>query len=368
MIWRCDLVPQYEAYKEEIHDAIQRVLDSGRYVLATEVEAFELEFAAYIGEDHAISVNSGTDALILALSMCGIDEGDEVITTPFTAIPTYAAIRHAGAKPVFVDIEPDTFLMDLSKVKDAVTERTKAVVPVHLFGNAIDILALREIIGPDIYIVEDCAQAHGAEVRGKKAGTLGDFGAFSFYPTKNLGAYGDGGIILTNNGDAANMIRKKRMYGMINKDEFVFDGINSRLDELQAAILRVKLKYLDIMNKRRSELAGLYREKLPQEFIRPQSFRDEVTSVFHVYCALCASRRDELMAFLEERNIQSNVYYPMPLYRQKAYTSIYSDAPVLPVAEDVSKRIIALPFYPEMQKSLIELVTECIKGFVAGEV
>ncbi|HUU29522.1 MAG TPA: DegT/DnrJ/EryC1/StrS family aminotransferase [archaeon] len=363
MIWRCDLVPQYMAYKKEIHEAINRVLGSGRYILASEVAAFEREFASYIGVEYGIGVNSGTDALILALSMCDIREGDEVITTPFTAIPTYAAIRHAGAKPVFVDIEPDTFLLDLAKVKDAITPRTKAVVPVHLFGNAVDIELLRKIVGRDIFIVEDCAQAHGAEVRGGKAGSLGDFGVFSFYPTKNLGGYGDGGIITTNDSEAADILRKKRVYGMISKDEFIFDGVNSRLDELQAAILRVKLRHLDRMNKRRSELADLYRRHLPEECIRPQVVRRGVKSVHHVYCALCIKLRDELLVFLEKNDIQANVYYPKPLYKQDGYRKVYRKEYNLPVVEEVSKRIIALPFYPEMSEEVLLSVTEKITEF-----
>ncbi|MCE5252284.1 DegT/DnrJ/EryC1/StrS family aminotransferase [bacterium] len=363
MIWRCDLVPQYEAYKEEIQGAITRVLSSGRYTLASEVAAFEREFASYIGTGYAVGVNSGTDALILALEMCDIHEGDEVITTPFTAIPTYSAIRRAGAVPVFVDINPDTFLIDVHRVPDAITKRTKAVVPVHLFGNAVDIKLLRDLIGNDIFIVEDCAQAHGAEVRGKKTGSLGDFGAFSFYPTKNLGGYGDGGLITVNDKETADMLKKKRMYGMINKDEFEFDGINSRLDELQASILRVKLKYLDAMNERRIELASLYERQLPGEFIRPQCASEGVRPVYHVYSARCSSGRDELLAHLESREIQCNVYYPKPLYHQKAYQGMFDRTYNLAHAEETARSIIALPFYSEMSPATIELVAQTIKEF-----
>ena len=364
MIRRCDLIPQYEKYKDEILGAIQRVLSSGRYTLASEVAAFEEEFAAYIGTKYAIGVNSGTDALILSLLACNISDGDEVITTPFTAIPTYAAIRHTGAKPVFVDIEPDTFLMDLTQVENAITSRTKAVLPVHLFGNAVDTEKLREIVGPDIFIVEDCAQAHGAEVRGKKAGSLGNFGAFSFYPTKNLGGYGDGGMITTQTAENEDFLRKKRMYGMINKDEFVMDGINCRLDELQAAILRVKLKYLDEMNRSRSVLDALYREHLPVDFIKPQTVRQGIKSVYHVYSVLCDSRRDELLDFFESKEIQCNVYYPLPLYRQVGYKKVFDNEYYLPNTEYVTQRIIALPFYPEMTNDIIELVADTIKEFL----
>ena len=302
MIWRCDLVPQYKEYQREIHEAMEGVLLSGRYILAENVQAFEREFSEYIGSKYGIGVNSGTDALILALGCFDLKPGDEVILPPFTAIPTYSAVRHSGATSVFVDIDPHTFLMDLDRVKNALTSRTKAIVPVHLFGNAVDIERLRDIVGPDVFILEDCAQSHGAAVRGKKTGVLGDISAFSFYPTKNLGAYGDGGIILTDNKDFAETIRLRRMYGMINKDEFIIDGINSRLDELQAAILRVKLKHLNAMNARRAELAALYASLLDPEYIQPQKVQDGITAVHHVYSVLCRDRRDELIGFLEQRN------------------------------------------------------------------
>lgn len=263
-VWRCDLVPQYEAYAAEINQAITRVLASGVYILGPEVRAFEKQFAAYIGMPEAVGVANATDALTLALVGLGVGPGDEVITTPFTAIPTVSAIKDLGAKPVFVDIDPDTFLMDLALVKKAITPKTRAIMPVHIFGNVVDIDALRAICGGDIPIVEDASQAHGATVRGRKAGAFGDASVFSFYPTKNLGGYGDGGIVLTQSPALADKLRKIRMYGMIDKDTIVCDGVNSRLDELQAAILSVKLKYLDDMNAKRRHLAKRYLEKLPR--------------------------------------------------------------------------------------------------------
>jgi dTDP-4-amino-4,6-dideoxygalactose transaminase len=367
MIWRCDLVPQYLAYQDEINQAIERVLKSGRYVLGENVLAFEREFAAYIGCQYGVGVNSGTDALMLALSCFDLQPGDEVITTPFTAIPTYSAIRHVGAKPVFVDIDPETFLLDLNQVEQVLTKRTKAIVPVHLFGNAVDVGRLREIIGPNIFILEDCAQSHGASVHGKKTGALGDIAAFSFYPTKNLGAYGDGGIILTDNEDFAERVRLRRMYGMINKDEFVMDGINSRLDELQAAILRIKLTHLDEMNARRTELAALYADLLNEKYIRPQAVNTGIHSVYHVYSALCVEKRDALIAFLEKRNIQTNVYYPMPLNRQKGFLAAFKSFTPLPVTENVSRRVIALPFYPEIPEKTIRLIASYIDQFYQSE-
>lgn len=363
MIWRCDLVPQYGAYKDEIDEAIQRVLRSGRYVLGENVTAFEAEFAGYIGCEYGIGVNSGTDALILGLRCLDLRPGDEVITTVFTAIPTYAAIRHVGAKVVFVDIDPDTFLMDLKQVERALGSRTKAVVPVHLFGNAVDIEQLREIVGPNVFILEDCAQSHGAAVRGRKTGSLGDIGAFSFYPTKNLGAYGDGGMVVTNNRKFADTVRLKRMYGMINKDEFIIDGINSRLDELQAAVLRVKLKYLDEMNRCRRHLASIYKAHLSPAHIKAQAVVAGVEAVYHMYSVLCVDRRDALVSYLEQHDIQTNIYYPIPLHKQEGVKSCFEQTKSLPVAEYVSKHIVALPFYPEIREERLIYIAERVNDF-----
>lgn len=364
MIWRCDLVPQYNAYKDEIDEAIQGVLRSGRYVLGENVSAFEAEFAAYIGCEYGIGVNSGTDALMLGLSCLDLQPGDEVITTAFTAIPTYAAIRHVGARVVFVDIDPNTFLMDLKQVERALGSRTKAVVPVHLFGNAVDIEQLREIVGPCVFILEDCAQSHGAAVRGRKTGSLGDIGAFSFYPTKNLGGYGDGGMVVTNNRKFAETVRLKRMYGMINKDEFITDGVNSRLDELQAAVLRVKLKHLDEMNRRRRHLTSIYDAHLSPTYIKPQAATAGVEPVYHLYSVLCVDKRDELVSYLERYNIQTNIYYPLPLHKQKLLVENRSQqSNSLPVAEYVSTHIVALPFYPEIVEDQLVHIAARVNDF-----
>ena len=362
MHWRCDLVPQYLAYQDEIDSAIHRVLSSGRYTLGAEVKCFEDEFASYIGVRHGVGLNSGTDALIMALWCLGVGPGSQVITTPFTAIPTYAAIRHVRAEPVFVDIDPSTLLMDLDRVKSALTDQTRAIIPVHIFGNAVNVMELRSIVGSEIAIVEDAAQAHGACVGGKKVGSMGDVSAFSFYPTKNLGGYGDGGMLLTNNKAIADSAISRRMYGMTDKDHIVESGINSRLDELQAAILRVKLNHLDKMNERRRALDSLYREHLPPQVI-PQHVLSNISSVHHVYCALCSERRDELVAYLEQQEIQTNVYYPLPLYRQPEYTSTYSSHAQLPVVEDICSRVIALPFYPEMEEDLVVKTSLAISNF-----
>lgn len=363
MIWRCDLVPQYERMRSEVDEAVKAVLQSGRYTLADNVRAFEAEFSEYAGCAHGVGVNSGTDALVAVLAALELAPGDEVITTPFTAIPTYAAIRMAGGTPVFADIDPETYLLDPAQVASAVTERTRAVVAVHLFGNVVDVPAIREAVGPDVFILEDCAQAHGARLGGVRAGAMGDASAFSFYPTKNLGGYGDGGMVLTDDSDLAERIRLWRMYGMTDKDHFKVDGVNSRLDEVQAAILRVKLRHLDAMNAARTELAARYAELLDSRKYVPQTVRAGVDSVHHVYSVCCSVDRDALVAELDARSIQTNVYYPLPLYRQRAYVDRYGEAAPLPQAEALCKRIIALPFYPEMEQEVLEAVVETMNGF-----
>lgn len=360
MIWRCDLTPQYLELEAELDAVMKDVLRSGRYVLARQVEAFEREFAAYVGTAHAVGVNSGTDALLMALWAAGLQPGDEVITTPFTAIPTYSALRHMRVTPVFVDLDPDTYLMDLEKVGAAVTAKTRAVMPVHIFGNVIDVPKLRSIVGPEVTIIEDCAQAHGASWRGVQAGAMGQSAAFSFYPTKNLGAYGDGGMITTNDPGVARFIRSRRMYGMISKDEFVEDGINSRLDELQAAILRVKLRHLERMNARRREVAALYRELLDPAAVTPQAVPADAVVNYHVFAATVRDRRDELVAALDRQGIQTNVYYPMPLTRQKGYSGAPFD---LPIAEETCRRIIALPMYPELPHEIVRTVAAAVNDF-----
>jgi dTDP-4-amino-4,6-dideoxygalactose transaminase len=364
MLWRCDLVPQYEEYKKEINEAIEKVMYSGRYTLGENVKSFENDFSDYMGCKYGVGVNSGTDALILALQCFDIKEGDEVITTPFTAIPTYSAIRYVGATPVFVDIDPETFLIDINKIKASITEKTKAVVPVHIFGNVVDIEKLRDIIGPDIFILEDCAQSTGASIRGKKAGSIGDISAFSFYPTKNLGAYGDGGMVLTNNSSWDELMRKRRMYGMKTRDEFIMDGINTRLDEIQAAILSVKLKHLDSMNQVRNNKIKLYKELLNENHYTFQLVKNDVFSVHHVICVKVEGlSRDGLIQYLQDNDIETNIFYPMPLSKQVGYKKYFARQFDLPNCEKVTKKIIALPFYPEMDNSKIEMVCSYLNKY-----
>lgn len=359
MIWRCDLVPQYEAYKEEIDEAIKRVLSSGKYILGEEVKAFEKEFAEYIGSDFAVSVANGTDAITLSLMILGIGKGDEVITTPFTAIPTVSAIIDADATPIFVDVDEKTFLLDLSKVESAITKKTKAIIPVHIFGNSVDITKLRQI-AQGIPIIEDACQAHGSKINGKNVGSFGDFAAFSFYPTKNLGAYGDGGMIVTNNSEFAKKAKLLRMYGMVDYNHIVINGINSRLDELQAAVLRVKLKYLDKMNYQRNKIAKRYINELNSEKFIHQKIENNVYSNYHVFVSRYKGNRSEFINYLDGKGIQTNIYYLMPIYLQEANKNLGLKKGRFPVVEKICDEVIALPMYPELPSETQEYVIKTI--------
>jgi dTDP-4-amino-4,6-dideoxygalactose transaminase len=363
MIWRCDLVPQTEAYRTEILQAIERVLPSGRYILAGECAAFEQEYANYLGAKHCTGVANGTDGLTLALRAFDIGLGDEVITTPYTAIPTASAIIDAGATPVFVDIDPDTFLIDLNQVIKAITNRTRAIMPVHIFGNVVDIPKLRSLLPESIHIIEDAAQSHGSTFRGVQSGTMGDAGVFSFYPTKNLGALGDGGAVVTNCADIDARLRLLRMYGMVDKDTIVCDGVNSRLDEIQAAILRAKLPYLEAMNAARRRIAARYIAELPPDSFTCQSIPGEVVTNWHVFVARYHGDRARFIAHMDSRGVQTNVYYVTPLHLQEAHRSLGYSRGVLPFAENLCSDAIALPFYPEMTHETHDIVFEAIHSF-----
>lgn len=363
MIRRCDLLPQYLDHKAEIDTAIDRVLGSGRYTLATEVARFEGEFAEYMGTSHAVGVANATDGLTLSLKALGIGPGDEVITTPFTAIPTCSAIIAAGATPVFTDVKVDTFLMDLDQIPQLTTSNTKAVMPVHIFGNVVDIERLREVVPAHIPIIEDAAQAHGSLLRGNKAGSLGTMGVFSFYPTKNLGGYGDGGMVVTGDPKLAEQLRLLRMYGMTDKDQIIINGVNSRLDELQAAILRVKLPYLDKMNKRRRVIADRYRSELHPDLFIHQLIPDGVVSNYHVLVTRFNGDRQGLIAHLEGAEIQTNIYYSLPLHLQEANRFLGYHRGDLPATEQLCDEVIALPLYPELPEESLNAVIREINTF-----
>jgi dTDP-4-amino-4,6-dideoxygalactose transaminase len=363
MIFRVDLQAQYHAYRPEIDAAVARVLAGGRYTLGPEVEQFEREFAAYLNTPEVIGVADGTRAIVLALRALGVKPGAEVITTPFTAIPTIGAIIEAGAVPVLVDIDPNTYLIDLDQLVAAVTPRTQAVVPVHMFGNVVDIPALRERIGFDIFIIEDAAQAHGSRLGARLAGTMGDVGTFSFYPTKNLGGYGDGGAIVCRDPAIAHKLRLLRNHGMRDKDICDTPGTNSRLDELQAAILRAKLTHLDEMNAARAKLVSRYLESLPSNRFRPQKIPAGVVTYWHVFELRFNGDRDGLVKHLEKRAIQTNVYYVVPHHLQPALAYLGYRRGSLPNTEKLCAEAIALPLYPEMNEQIVHDVVGAIREF-----
>lgn len=364
-IWRCDLEPQHARFANAVEAAIHRILPTGRYILAKEVAAFEQEFATYCGTACGVGVANATDGLTLSLMALGIGPGDEVITTPYTAIPTVSAIVDTGATPVFVDVCADTFLMDVSKVPAAITNRTKAIMPVHIFGNVLDVEALRAICG-SIPIIEDASQAHGSTLRGKKAGSFGEMGVFSFYPTKNLGAYGDAGMVVTDDPQLAERLRKLRMYGMVDKDHIAFHGVNSRLDEIQAAILRIKLPELDAMNEQRRHIAIRYETELDTKRFTFQAIPADVVSNYHVFVARYHGDRQALIAHLDDLGIQTNIYYPLPLHLQEATRNLGYSVGSLPVVEQLCHEAIALTMYPELQSSVLDTVISAINSHEDG--
>jgi len=358
-----DLTRQYESIKTEIDDATARVLKSGWFILGSEVQAFEKEFAEFIGTRHALGVGSGTEAIHIALLALGIGAGDEVITVPNTAVATVAAIEMTGARAVLCDVRQDSMLMDVEKLERAITPRTKAIVPVHLFGQSCDldpILQIARVPAAKIFVLEDCAQAHGATYRGKRVGSYGDIAAFSFYPTKNLGAYGDGGAILTNDAALAERVNLLRQYGWRERYASDIKGMNSRLDELQAAILRVKLRHLDAWNAARRERAALYTELL--RTITPPREMSYGQHVYHLY-VVQSSKRDALIAHLKARGIGTAIHYPQMIHRQAAYANLGYGAGSLPIAEKLEREILSLPLYPELSLDDVRAVAQAVDEF-----
>ncbi len=341
---------QWNEHRNEILATIQRVLDSGQLILGPEVQAFEREFAAAIGAPHAIGVNSGTDALVLALRSLGIGPGDEVITVPNTAVPTLAAIRISGARPVLVDIEPDTLLMNMQELPRACTSRTKAIIPVHLHGLAVDLEELFNFARErKIAVIEDCAQSFGADYRGQAVGTFGMVGCFSFYPTKNLGAFGDGGLCTSPHEELAERLRKLRMYGFNEKAEAVIDGFNSRLDEMQAAILRFKLQHFAGHMQKRLAIAHRYLAELDRNRYRLPTLKPDRTHAFHIF-AIRSSRRQLLKEKLAQRGILTGIHYARPVHLMPAYADLGYGLGDLPVAEKAAEELLSLPLFPELSE------------------
>lgn len=360
-----DYLAQYEELKVDILAAVQRVLASGQLILGPEGKSFEEEFAAFLGGCGAcVGVNSGTDALVVALMALGVGHGDEVITVANTAVPTVSAIRAVGAVPVFCDVDEQTCLMDLGKVPACITPKTRAVIPVHLFGNAVDVPLLRTVLaGSPVRIVEDCAQCHGATLRGGMAGTFGDISAFSFYPTKNLGAYGDGGLCWSADPALVADMRRIRMYGFEGRYYAEREGINTRLDEVQAAVLRVKLRRLPQWVERRRALAALYDARLPggAAAVRPGP---GVRHAYHLYVVKVAER-ERVRKALADMEVDSAVHYPYPVHRMKAYEFLGCPEGSLPVTERLAQSILSLPMYPELPPEDVERVCSALAHAVA---
>jgi dTDP-4-amino-4,6-dideoxygalactose transaminase len=362
MIPYLDLKAQYQGIQKEIDQAVLSVLKSGHYVLGDEVKAFEEDFAAYCQTKFAVGVNTGTSALHLALLAAGIGPGDEVITTPLTFVATAAAVLYTGAKPVFADIDPSTLNLDPEKAAKAVTSRTKALLPVHLHGKPVEIGPLLEIAKKkNIPLIEDAAQAHGAEIEGKRAGSMGLAGCFSFYPGKNLGAYGEGGAVTTNDEGLAKKIRTLRDWGAEKRYHHDLKGFNFRMEALQGAILKVKLKHLEKWTEARRAHAKSYDEKLEGLALQVPQTPSGFRHVYHVYPIL-VEKRGQLQRYLEGKGVQTNIHYPIPVHLQKAYSDLGYKAGDFPEAEKACDRLLSLPLYPEMMDTQVGEVAAAVKA------
>jgi dTDP-4-amino-4,6-dideoxygalactose transaminase len=360
MIPYLDLKAQYHGIKDEVDAAVLRVLESTQFILGEEVAAFEHEFAAYCQASESVGVNSGTSALHLALLATGIGSGDEVITTPFTFVATVAAIRYAGATPVFVDIEPDYFTIDPAKIESAITRRTRAIMPVHLYGQPADMNPILQIARRrGLTVIEDAAQAHGSEYHGRRCGSLSEIAAFSFYPGKNLGAYGEGGALTTTRGDVATTCRILRDWGQEKRYEHRLKGFNYRMDGIQGAVLRVKLRHLEAWTEKRRQVAQWYAEALDSASVRLPKERPDCRHVYHVY-VVRTDDRDGLRDALTKASIQTGIHYPIPVHLQPAHDDLGYHAGDFPVAEAVAREVLSLPIYPEMNREHVRMVAAAV--------
>jgi dTDP-3-amino-2,3,6-trideoxy-4-keto-D-glucose/dTDP-3-amino-3,4,6-trideoxy-alpha-D-glucose/dTDP-2,6-dideoxy-D-kanosamine transaminase len=359
-----DYLKEYRSIEVDVLEAIRRVLESGQLVLGPEVEAFEKSFASYLGQGGgAVGVNSGTDAIAIALRALDIRVGDEVITVANTAVPTVSAIRQVGAIPVFCDVEGDTALIDLGRIEACITPRTRAIVPVHLFGNVVDVPAIMDLIGRrSIGVVEDCAQAHGGKLSGRPAGTMGHAAAFSFYPTKNLGAFGDAGICCSRDPELVAKMRSIRMYGFEDRYYAEREGVNSRLDPLQAAVLGIKLTRLPQYLRLRQEIAARYDRLLSPKISRIGP-RFGIEHARHLY-VVRLPHRDTVRARLQERGIQTGIHYPFPVHLMRAYAFLGYQPGSLPVTEQLATEILSLPLYPEIEEEQIARVCTELNALV----
>ena len=358
-VW--DYLREYDELRDEILATVDRVFRSGRLVLGQEGVKFEREMASYLGVAGGVGVNSGTDAIYIALASLGIKAGDEVITVPNTAVPTVSAIRTLGATPVFVDIRDDDFLMDVGQIEAAITPRTKAIIPVHIYGHPADMDAIVAVARRHgVPVLEDACQAHGALYKGRPAGSLGQAACFSFYPSKNLGAYGEAGALVTNDPELAEKARILRDHGSEAKYQHSVIGINGRMEAIQAAVLGVKLPHLQAWNARRRKLAQRYDALLAGiPNCRPIGQEATVESAYHLY-VVRVPRRDVVRAALADRGVGTQIHYPIPVHRQPAYAKTFSSVPDLPVTDEITAEILSLPLYPELEEERLGMVASAL--------
>ena len=361
-----DLKAQYQSIKPEIDAAIARVLESCQFVLGPEVAAFEQDFAAYCGTTECIALNSGTSALHLALLAAGVGPGDEVVTVPFTFVASVAAVTYTGARPVLVDIDPRSFTMDPAAVEAAITPRTKAILPVHLYGQSADMDPIMEVARRHgLVVIEDAAQAHGARYKGRPVGSIGDMGCFSFYPGKNLGAYGEGGAVTTSNAEYARTIRMLRDWGQDRKYHHQLRGFNYRMEGFQGAILRVKLRHLERWTEARRKVVNLYNELLADSGVETPAEMPWGRHVYHVY-TLRTDDRDGLQASLLTEGIQTGIHYPVPVHLQPAYADLGYGRGAFPHAETAAEQVLSLPLYPELSAQSVAEVAGAVKKAIAN--
>ena len=364
MIPFSDPSASYQSHKDEIDQAIRRVLDSGWYVLGHEVESFEQEFAALHGSSFtSVGVANGTDAIALSLRALNLKEGDEVVTASHTAVATVAAIEQAGYKPVFADIDPITRCICPESLRSRISDKTRAIIPVHIFGQPCDMMEIMKIADEkNLFVLEDCAQAHAAEIHGKKVGVFGDLATFSCYPTKNLGALGDGGVILSKTGHYAEELKRLRQYGWNNQRESITPGFNSRLDEIQAAILRVKLKHLAKDNEKRRRIADQYDQSLRDLPLTLPHRSDAEKHAMHLYVIECEDR-NELMNHLRKKGIGASLHYPLPVHRHKAYEGRVRGKDELSKTNAFYKKHMTLPMFPELNNEAINRITSSLQDW-----
>jgi dTDP-4-amino-4,6-dideoxygalactose transaminase len=360
-----DLFGEHARIRDKLDEAVRAVLDSGRFVLGRELAAFEEEFASYCGVQYCVGVGSGTDALVVALRACGVGPGDEVITPSFTFFAGPYAIAAVGATPVFVDVDETTATLDVDKVSEAITPRTRAIMPVHLYGRCADLGRLGALAADHgLWLIEDAAQAHGARRDGFRAGAVGHLGCFSFYPSKNLGACGDGGAVVTGDAQLAERLRLLRNYGQSEKYRHDLLAPNTRLDELQAAILRRKLPYLDAWNEARRDAAETYAKLLAPDLSTP-AFSGDDGAVFHLY-VIRAEDRDGLQRFLADHGVQTGIHYPVPVHRQPALGGVSYVAHDLPITEELARTVLSLPMFPAISEEQIAYTARSVRSGLSG--